>query len=192
MWDPAWVERFRAGHGGREPTPRDWQAHLLALRYPGSGPAGAWTAAEQETFRSLLDLLGPTLLRQIGRPGSFGTSVYSTLGRAMALGRLKPGPDGAFIALSNTFPRGVIPPNTGGWTWGNVIIIPKEREGGHLLLTHEYTHVLQYRHMGIRYAPHYLRGGLYDWENNPYEQQAVHVEALYSGNLWLPPVWELK
>lgn len=191
VWDPLWVEGFRGRHGGREPTEQDWQDHLLSQRYPGTGPGGAWNSGDWMVYEQMLGLLGAGLLGQIGRRGGLGAAFYTGVGVVLSLGRLQPGPDATRLAFSQEFPRGAIPPNTGGWTWGNVIIIPSEQEHNLSLLVHEYTHVLQYRLKGIRYAPSYALRGLYNWARNPYEIQAVQVEGLYKVDPWLPPPWEI-
>ncbi len=190
-WDAAWVSSFRASHGGREPAEQDWQDHLLSLRAPGSGPGGSWTDGDWQTYYLLRETLGPELLAQIGRRGGLGVACYSGLGALLALWRLEPGPDGTRIAYARPFPRGGIPPDTGGWTWGNTIIIGEDERGDRPILEHEYVHVLQYRRKGILYAPSYLRHGLYNWAENPYEVQAVKVQGMYQAWPWLPAVWEL-
>ena len=191
MWDPLWVETFRASHGGREPTEQDWQNHLLSQRCPGTGPGGAWSESDWQVYGQLLALLRADLLGQIGRRGGWGTAFYTGVGVALALGRLQPGPDATRVALSKEFPRGSILPNTSGWTWGNVIIMPRDQAHNRPLLIHEYVHVLQYRLKGIGYAPSYAWQGLYNWARNAYEVQAVRVEGLYKVDPWLPPPWEI-
>ena len=37
---------------------------------------GAWTDGDWQVFQSLLDLVGPDLLRRIGHPGGIGAGVY--------------------------------------------------------------------------------------------------------------------
>ncbi len=119
-------------------------------------------------------------------------ACHSAFGPLLALGRLEPGPDGTRIAHSRPFPRGTIPPNTGGWTWGKTIIIGGQGREDRPLLLHDYVHVLQYRLKGALYAPSYLRHGLYNWADNPYEVQAVKVQGMYQASPWPPPVWELR
>ncbi len=189
--DPLWAESFRTGHGGREPTEQDWQDHLLSLGYPGTGPEGAWSEADWAVYHEVQATLGSALLSRIGRRGGLGAAFYTALGALLALFRLQPGPDGTRVALGRPFPRGPIPPRTGGWTLGNVIILPQEEAESRRLLTHEYVHVLQYRETGILYGYRYARQRFYDWTNNVYEQQAVKVEGLYRTHPWLPPLWEM-
>ncbi|MDH7488644.1 MAG: hypothetical protein QHH80_03950 [Anaerolineae bacterium] len=188
--DPDWVADFRATHG-RDPNEQDWQDYLLSLRYPGTGPNGEWLERDWQVYYRLVDLLGGDLLSRIGKPGGHGTGFYSGIGAFLALWKLEPGPDGTRIAYARNFPAGGIPPNTTGWTWGNTILILESERNNRPLLMHEYTHVLQYRYKGIGYVPNYLKGGVYNWDNNPYEMQGVEVQQIYEWNPWLPPIWEI-
>ncbi len=156
-----------------------------------SGRPPAWTDEQRRIYGELLTVLGPDLLRQVGRRGGPGAILLSLIGRALVLGHAEPGPDGTRVAYVRSFPHGTLPPNTGGWTWGNVIaILPEDRDNRPRLL-HEYVHVLQYRREGLRYPWRYLRSGLYNWEHNPYEVQAVRAEEYYIQYAWLPPLWEI-
>ena len=190
-WDAVWVAEFKAAHGGRDPNEQDWQDHLLSQRYPGNGAGGKWSDADWQTFYRLVDLLGGDLLSQIGKKGGSGTGFYTSLGVLLAFWRLEDGPDGTRIGYTRNFPVGSVPPNTTGWTWGNVILLLETERANRALLMHEYSHVLQYRFRGIGYVPNYLKGGLYNWETNPSEMQAVEVQQIYDWNAWLPPIWEI-
>ena len=156
---PSWVTDPIAAQSGRN--------RGLRARYPGSGPDGAWTANECAVYDALLSLVGPDLLGQVGRRGGPGIAFYSLLGRALALGRGEPGPDGTRVVYRRNFPRGTLPPNTGGWTWGNTIVLLPEDRGNRPRLLHEYVHVLQYR------------------------REAVQAELVYGEHAWLPPLWEV-
>ena len=190
-WDLLWVAEFKAAHGGREPNEQDWQDHLLSQRYPGTGPDGKWLERDWVAYYELVDRLGGDLLGQIGKTGGHGAGFYSGVGVLLAFWKLEPGPDGTRIAYARNFPVGGIPPNTTGWTWGNTILILDSERNNRALLMHEYTHVLQYRFKGISYIPNYLKGGVYNWDSNPYEQQGVEVQQMYDWNAWLPPIWEI-
>lgn len=153
---------------------------------------GASAEAERRIYEELLALLGADLRRRIGQRNGPGAACLSLIGRALVLGhRAEPGPDGTRLVYVRNWPRGTLPPHTGGWTWGSVIALLPEERGNRPLLLHEYVHVLQYRQYGIRYPWRYLRGGLYNWATNPFEVQAVQVEQYYIRYPWLPPLWEM-
>ncbi len=145
------------------------------------------------------------LLWAVRRSRGFGLALYSLVGillsyrferwpggglRYVLRRDVRLGPDGTKIAVGWT-PRG-----TRGWTWGNWIILSPDAaiEGREyeLTLIHEYVHVLQYRTNGLWFIPRYLRGGLWNWERNPYEVQACAVEAQYRAAPELPPLWALQ
>lgn len=191
-WDLLWVAEFKAAHDGREPNEQDWQDHLLSERYAGNGMDGQWLQRDWLAYYELVDRLGGDLLSQVGKTGGHGAGFYSGVGVLLAFWKLEDGPDGTRIAYARNFPVGGIPPNTTGWTWGNTILILETERNNRALLMHEYTHVLQYRFKGIGYVPSYLKvGGVYNWDNNPYEQQGVDVQRIYDREPWMPPIWEI-
>jgi hypothetical protein len=145
-WDLAWVERYKAAHGGAGPIEQDWQDYLLSLQYPGTGPNGAWTEADWLVYYQVTSWLGADLLSQIGQTGSFGAAFYTSLGILgvnLANWNLQPGPDGTWIAVSE-----MVPPGVPAWTWGNVIILRPDVAKDRYYRLHEYVHVLQYRFKG--------------------------------------------
>jgi len=181
-WDPAWVERYKAAHGGSGPTEQDWQDYLLSLQYPGTGPNGAWTEANWLVYYQVTSWLRADLLSQIGQTGGFGVAFYTGLGILgvnLANWNLQPGPGGTWIAVSE-----MVPPGQAAWTFGNLIIMIPSVKGDIPLLMHEYVHVLQYRFTGIGYGPDYLL-----WRKDAYEKPAREVRLLYTQHTWLPPIW---
>lgn len=150
-------------------------------------------------------VLGARLLAQIGTPRH---TMGDTLAHALiAFRRLLPRkqkpvlqhlPDGMLLVSNCWKIRG-----TSGYTLGNYLFlrsIPPER----LLLVHEYIHVLQWRAEGAHFLGHYIRAGLWNWppydargwpadteEHNPYETQALQIEAIYRRTPGLPEPWLL-
>jgi hypothetical protein len=192
-WESEWVERYKAAHGGAEPTEQDWQDYLLSQRYPGTGPGGGWTEGDWRIYSQVRGLLGD-LLREIGEPGGWGAGIYTYVGRVLVHWRnapVEPFADGTWLATSGNMPLGAVWPVHPGWTLGDVIIVIPgvSEEEKRVLLVHEFVHVLQYRAGGAWFVADYVREGPFDPETNAYEMQALAVDALLRENLWLPPIW---
>jgi hypothetical protein len=184
------VERYKAAHGGAGPIEQDWQDYLLSLQYPGTGPNGAWTEEDWQVYYQVTSWLGADLLSQIGQTGGWGIAFYTVFGVNLAGLDLQPGPDGTWIAVSENFPFGVVPPgDVQGWTLGNVIILRPDVAKDRYYRLHEYVHILQYRFKGVGFVRDYADEGLYNWRTNAYERQAEQVRLLYLQYAWLPPVW---
>jgi hypothetical protein len=185
-WEPEWVQRYRAAHGGVEPTERDWQDYLLSQRYAGRGPGGAWTEGDWRVYSQVRGLLGD-LLREIGGPGGWGAGIYTYVGHVLvgwANAPVESFADGTWLAISENFPHGVVPPKAQGWTWGEVVIVIPSAGVG--TLAHEYTHVLQYRAKSLGFGVEYA---LERRKHDAYEAQARQVGEMYEQHDWLPPLW---
>jgi RHS repeat-associated protein len=190
--DPEWVERYRQAHGGAEPNQQDWRDYAFSLGHPGTGPGGSWTESDWEAYGKVQNLLGE-LLAQRGNGGLPGPRVYSLFAELLLLGDRTPEsgdyglPLDVKVQLSGEFPAGVVPPGQAAWTLGNTIIARPESMEEPGLLEHEYTHVLQYRAVGLIFGPAYLFGG---WRD-AYEEPAREIRRIYGHNPWLPKPWQM-
>ncbi len=196
QYDSQWVTRFKAAHHGQDPTEQDWHEYQFSLRFPGSGPAGAWTDRNWTMFHRLLNELGPRLLGQIGYPEHAGflvDLVSSQLVNRQGLSQRVIGQlaDGVEIA------EGWVPPGIAAWTFGNVIIVPEgtntSKPEWKALLAHEYVHALQYRaEGGWAFIPRYLSAPE-SYRQKPDEVTAYNVQDIYESDpdRWLPMPWQL-
>ena len=138
------------------------------------------------------------LLTEVGHPED-DPSIYDFIGPAYINisnveselnGNWDQGPDGTRIL------RGQPPDGYRAITLGGTIIVQRNRQlpwrESRALLAHEYTHVLQYRALGVGFLGKYRAGGGADYQNNPLEVQGIHIEGIYASsyNDWLPPPWD--
>jgi RHS repeat-associated protein len=171
--DPAWAARFAHAHQGDQPTLQDWEDDQFSVSHAGSGPNGAWTAFDWQSYHYVRAALGPDLMGEIGRPqdiGPVGGAMADTVGGVNVKGvPWVDGPDGSRIYLG-----GGVPPGAAAWTFGNNIIIGKDTiarlNAGQIsvgwyrsLIIHEYVHVLQYRRLGAAgFLTEYVASGVGD------------------------------
>jgi hypothetical protein len=85
----------------------------------------------------------------------------------------------------------MIPPDTGGWTLGNVVGLASDcyfQQYDPLYINiHEYVHVLQYR-TGQLTVSYHIQTSSYDW-TTPHEQQAIDIQRIYQQNEQLAAPW---
>ncbi|MBM4429772.1 MAG: RHS repeat-associated core domain-containing protein [Chloroflexi bacterium] len=187
-WDMEWVERYKAAHGGAEPTRQDWRDYVFSLTHHGSGPGGSWTEEDWLVYEQLRATIGADLMEQIGKDGGLGSGLYSLAGQViLALAGVDLEPlgerSGALIAIT-----ALMPPGSAGWTLGNVIALDPSEPGRPALVQHEYLHVLHYRCVGVRFLFEYY---LNEERRDAYEDQAQRIRELYAQHEWLPSIWHL-
>jgi len=158
------------------------------------------------TLEEVKHALGSALLAQIGSPRrGLGDSLARLIiagKRVLSKRQNQPKQthlaDGMVLVTQGWNIRG-----TSGFTLGRYLF-SRESSPGRLFLVHEYVHVLQWRAEGRRFFWRYLRFGLWNWpqcdangwpcdnrRGNPYESQALKIEALYRRCPELPDPWLL-
>ena len=166
-WDPEWAERYKAAHGGAEPTQQDWRDYVFSLTHHGSGPSGSWNEEDWQVYEQLRAIIGADLMEQIGKNGGVGSGLYSLVAQVVLIGvGLEPVGEGSGAQKAIT---ARMPPGKAGWTLGNVIALDPYELDRRGLLEHEYLHVLQYRYIGVKFLFEYY---LNKERQDAYESQA--------------------
>ncbi|NLV74304.1 MAG: hypothetical protein GXY52_06440 [Chloroflexi bacterium] len=158
-------------------------------------------------YVQLAHILGPRLINQIG---SRRISLGDLLGAsAYWLKRIFSRPENRAEAFKladgiRLVTNGWAIHGTSGYTLGRYIFT-YQHEFDRSFVIHEYVHVLQWRAQPCLFLLHYGRRGFRNWpeldehgwpsiveRRNPYEVQAMQVEALYRREPRLPNPWQLK
>jgi RHS repeat-associated protein len=209
--DPTWAAQFAHHHKGVQPKLQDWEDYQFSLGHPGSGPNGAWTSFDWQSYHYVRSYLTPALLGEIGHPADHAkdlAEIGDAAVRQYASGvPWNDGPDGTRIYLG-----GYVPPGESAWTFGNDIIIGKgtiarvaqgqiSLSEYRALIAHEYTHVLQYRLLVAGFFGEYVASGMagailsrnvgnFGSAVNVLERPAYAVQDVYTHDPDLALPWE--